>query len=396
MTADDLSTPLKRRAVTRRIRLPFTAPQAVAGALGLFLASFAGFALFNSNPFGGEPVARIVIDRAKLPAENAKPQASPPVQASPPAQAGPAAPAGTPDQKTITIIDGSSGARRDVVIPDAGKGAAAPPASIPQQLLESSRHGAIPVIAADGLKPMQAYAAGTDADRARVAATPSISLIVAGLGLGTAKTNDALARLPGAVTLAFTPYGTELGKYVERARGSGHEVLLQVPMEPFDYPDNDPGPQTLLTSLTPAQNIDRMYWHMSRFQGYVGIASYMGARFAATEAAMAPIVREAGKRGLIYLDDGGNPRSVAGSVADAQAMTHARTDLAIDTVPTAAEIDRALSRLEALARQRGAAIGMASALPVSIERIAAWARGLESRGIVLAPLTAVAAKAKSN
>ena len=52
-------------------------------------------------------------------------------------------------------------------------------------------------------------------------------------------------------------------------------------MEPFDYPDNDPGPQTLLTSLTPDQNIDRLHWLMSRFQGYVGIVSYMGARFTA-------------------------------------------------------------------------------------------------------------------
>ena len=33
---------------------------------------------------------------------------------------------------------------------------------------------------------------------------------------------------------------------VARAREAGHEVLLEVPMEPFDYPDNDPGPQTLL------------------------------------------------------------------------------------------------------------------------------------------------------
>ena len=57
---------------------------------------------------------------------------------------------------------------------------------------------------------------------------------------------------------------------VARARGEGHEVLLQVPMEPFDYPDNDPGPQTLLTSLDAGQNIDRLHWLMSRFQGYVG------------------------------------------------------------------------------------------------------------------------------
>ena len=87
--------------------------------------------------------------------------------------------------------------------------------------------------------------------------------------------------------------------------------MLQVPMEPFDYPDNDPGPQTLLTTLTSEQNIDRLYWHLSRFQGYAGIANFMGARFTATDAVMQLIIREAAKRGLGYLDDGSSPRSAA-------------------------------------------------------------------------------------
>ena len=56
--------------------------------------------------------------------------------------------------------------------------------------------------------------------------------------------------------------------------------LAQVPMEPYDYPDNDPGPQTLLTSLGAEQNVDRLHWHLSRFQGYVGIANFMSLRDA--------------------------------------------------------------------------------------------------------------------
>jgi polysaccharide deacetylase 2 family uncharacterized protein YibQ len=135
---------------------------------------------------------------------------------------------------------------------------------------------------------------------------------------------------------------------------------------------------------------------MSRFQGYVGIANYMGARFTATEAALTPIIRDTGKRGLLYLDDGANARSVAVALADTQAMPHAKADLSVDAVPSAGEIDRALARLEGLARQRGYAVGIATALPVSIERIALWARGLESRGILLAPLTAITTKAKSS
>jgi polysaccharide deacetylase 2 family uncharacterized protein YibQ len=398
--ADDLSTPLGQQAARkkRRLRLPFTATQALAVLLGLFLLGFLGFALFHDDPLGGEPVTRVAI-RPPAPAEKpvAAPAGTAPVVKSAVATEKPADPAG---KRTITIIDGSSGARQDVVVAgdaaDAPGSEAAPAvmAGINPRLLEKSRYGMIPV-AADGLKPFTAYAAGTDADRARAAKMPSVAIVIGGLGIGAAKTSDAIVKLPGAVTLAFTPYGGDPGKLVERARAQRHEVLLQVPMEPFDYPDNDPGPQTLLTTLNAEQNLDRLFWHLSRFQGYAGIANFMGARFVAADAAMQPILREAARRGLGYLDDGASPRSVAGSLAEAQAMPFGRADLNIDAVPTPAEIDRALAKLEAIAKERGTAIGIASAVPVSIERITAWIRALESRGILLVPLTTAMLKSKS-
>jgi polysaccharide deacetylase 2 family uncharacterized protein YibQ len=207
-------------------------------------------------------------------------------------------------------------------------------------------------------------------------------------------TSDAIAKLPGAVTLGFMPYGGDVATLVARARKAGHEILLQVPMEPFDYPDNDPGPQTLLTSLAPQQNIDRLYWLMSRFQGYVGLTSAMGARFTASEQSFAPVLHETAKRGLIFVDDGANPRSLAGRIAGANNQPFAKADVVLDSVPTAAEIDRALGRLEMAARERSVAVGISSALPVSIDHIAKWAKGLESRGVLLVPITTIAVKTK--
>jgi hypothetical protein len=134
---------------------------------------------------------------------------------------------------------------------------------------------------------------------------------------------------------------------------------------------------------------------MSRLQGYVGLANYMGGRFTATETALAPILREAAKRGLIYVEDGNSPRSVASQMAGANNLPFAKADLTIDAVPTAAEIDRTLSRLEKTARDRGFAVGMANALPASIERIAVWAKAAESHGLLLVPISAVAARGKS-
>ena len=394
--ADDLSTPLGQGTVRhrRRFRLPFTGIQAIAVLLGLFLVTFAGFAIFNENPMGGEPIAHIalrsnpVVERspATVASDKAEPAAKSAVK--------PAA----PGEKTITIIDGSSGARHDVVIggntANRGEAEVAPAmvAGIDPRLLEKSRYGMIPIIA-DGLKPFTVYAA--EADRAKAAKMPAVAVVIGGLGVGAAKTTDAIMKLPAAVTLAFTPYGSDPAKLAERARLQRHEILLQVPMEPFDYPDNDPGPQTLLTTIAPEQNLDRLYWHLSRFQGYAGIANFMGGRFVVADAAMQPIIAEAAKRGLGYLDDGSSPRSVASALAAGQALPFARGDVNIDAVPTAGEIDRALAKLETLAKERGVAVGIASALPISIERIGVWIKALESHGIMLVPLTTAMLKSKS-
>jgi polysaccharide deacetylase 2 family uncharacterized protein YibQ len=396
VTTDDLSTPLGQKPARKRwFRLPFSAMQALAVVLGLLLLGFIGVALFVDNPLGGEPIARVAINQPNKVDDKPSEAKAPVVKA-----AEPAAPA---NSRTITIIDGSSGQRRDVVVSGdssdpvdpAAATSAAPMAGVDARLLEKSRYGMVP-IAANGVKPFNAYSETTDALRARAAKMPVISIVVGGLGVGAAKTNDAIMKLPAAVTLAFTPYGMEPGKLVERARAQHHEVLLQIPMEPFEYPDNDPGPQTLLTSLTPEANADRLAWHMSRIQGYVGIANFMGAKFIATDAAMQPIIKDAAKRGLGFLDDNATPRSVAGPIAEGQAMPFARADFSIDVVPTSIEIDRALARLETQARERGTAIGTASALPISIERIGAWAKQLESRGILLVPLTTTMLKSKSS
>jgi polysaccharide deacetylase 2 family uncharacterized protein YibQ len=403
-TADDLSAPLgqDKPRRKRRLRLPFTAMQAVAVMLGLFLVAFAGFAIFNKDPLGGEPMTRIAIREPR--ATDEKPAAASPGQESKPESKHEAkeAPKQAGEQKTVTMIDGSTGTRHDVVIGggdaadkgDAAAASAPPPvmAGIDPKLLEKSRYGMIPVTA-EGAKPFNVYAA--DADRAKAAKMPVVAILIGGLGVGAAKTTDAIMRLPPAVTLAFTPYGADPGKLAERARAQRHEILLQIPMEPFDYPDNDPGPQTLLTTLSGEQNLDRFYWHLSRLQGYAGIANFMGARFVATDLVMQPIVREAAKRGLSWFDDGSTPRSVAQSLSAGQSLPFAKADFAIDAVPTSAEIDRALVKLETIAKERGTAVGVASALPVSIERLGAWLKTLDSKGIMLVPLTTAMLKSKS-
>ena len=207
---------------------------------------------------------------------------------------------------------------------------------------------------------------------------PRIAIVVGGLGIGASGNLRRARQAAGTGDTRLRALWQQSPEFAARARAEGHEVLLQVPMEPFDYPDNDPGPQTLLTSLEASQNIDRLHWLMSRFQGYVGIANYMGARFTVVRAGAGA----GAARGQQARPDLPRRRLLAAQPREPdrrRQQSHLRQgDAVLDAVPTAADIDRALGRLETLARERGTAVGMASALPVSIERIANWAKTAES------------------
>jgi polysaccharide deacetylase 2 family uncharacterized protein YibQ len=415
---DDLSKPLGTSPKKKRrlaVPLPLVT-RAIAGVLAACVAVVAGWILFVDEPFGGEPMVIVSAD-TRATSQPAKAETTPAVgkpgapaaptalaEGEKPAVAGAEKPPVPGGGNTVTIIDGTTGKRQEVTVAPPSSPASKPAANgkperkvdttVDQRLLESSRHGVIPKIAPDGARPSEIYSRPVKPQAGR-ADLPRIAIVIEGLGVGANTTSEALAKLPAPVTYAFVPYGTDLERWVARARGEGHEVLLQVGMEPFDYPDNDPGPQTLLTSMSPEQNLDRLHWFLSRFQGYVGITSLMGARFAATDQALGPILRDIGKRGLIYFDNGSSPRSIAGQASGAQNVAFAKADVVLDTVPAAGEIDSALARLEATARDRGFAIGTASALPVTIDRVSQWIKSVDARGITLVPVSAVANRAKS-
>ena len=396
--ADDLSAPLGQGKKRKRKKLPIATM--VAGVLGFCVAVFLVWAAVVDDPSGGEPMVVLSTEApptAKKPddvasnADTAEPKAVVPVPDPKPAEPAKGPPAG---MQTVTIIDGASGNRQEVLVPSQG-GAGARAAAADPKLLETTRHGSIPRISLDGGRASTVYARPVNETPAK-ANLVRVALVISGLGIGSSNTAEALAKLPGPVSFALAPHGGDLERLASRARGEGHEILLQLPMEPFDYPDNDPGPQTLLTSLDASQNVDRLQSLMARARGYVGVANFMGSRFSASEQALAPVLRETAKRGLIYFDDGSAPRSLAGQIAGGSSLPFAKSDVALDTVPSAAEIDRALGRLEALARERGSAIGMANALPITIDRIARWAKAAEARGVQLVPITAVVTKTRSS
>lgn len=252
-------------------------------------------------------------------------------------------------------------------------------------MTESGPHGLLPIIAANGRTPAQAYARPFTP----VAGRPMISVVVGGLGFNARATQQAIDELPPEITLSFVPYADNLQTWIDRARAAGHEVLLELPMEPFDPDADDTGPQTLLASATSQQNIARLEQLLARATGYFGVTNYQGARFATSAQASAPITQALRRRGLAFISSGIGQRSALSVEAQRAGLPTAAADRIIDVRREADAIDDQLLNLEALALQNQSAIGAGFAYPVTIEQVARWARDVETRGYQLAPASAV-------
>ena len=258
------------------------------------------------------------------------------------------------------------------------------------ELVEDSQYGPLPKVASDGRRPLDVYARpsryavkGGAGDPARIA------ILVTGLGLADSPPANVLKGLPPSISVAYGAYGRSLQDGVTVARADGHEVLLQIPLEPNNYPTENPGPHTLLTTLPPAENMKRLQWLMSRYTGYVGVTNLMGAKFEATQNALTPVLEEVKARGLLYIDDGSAQGSTAGQIAGAIGLDYSAATVQIDANASPADIAKQLAKLESEAKEKGAAIGVVKAKPATLKQIAEWASKVQSKGFVLVPVSAV-------
>lgn len=252
-------------------------------------------------------------------------------------------------------------------------------------MLEDSSAGPLPKRDANGRRPFDAYARPWSGARgARVA------IVIGGLAVSQTGTQSAIEKLPPEVTLAFASQGNSISRWMQNARQRGHEILIQIPMEPFDYPTVNPGKATLTVESAPDENLNNLRWSLSRTTNYVGVMNYMGARFVSDREALAPVMDELGKRGLLFLDDGTTARSGAPDQALKSGVPLATGDTIIDAVRDRGEILKKLDQLEATARAKGFAVGTGSAFDQTVDAVASWANEAKKRGIEVVPISAIA------
>ena len=356
----------------------------------LSLAAFAGSGWYLFT--GQNPLRLIETDLSDRASPAAAPprigMAMPPVtqsHAPAPEPAAPEPPAAAP------VREEPPPAIRDPLIPPGG---AQPPPSFSQfpartdlkplgnaplpELLRDSPSGPLP-IAARGKEPRTAYA--------RPFAAPpgaaKVAVVVVGLGLSRDATEAAITKLPPEISLSFSPYASNLDGWMRRARAHGHEVLLDLPLEPANFPMRDPGPLAILARQSPAEAQQQLQSVLGRMTAYVGLSAGLSSPVSASEQWPA-LLQAVRSRGLLFVGDG--LVGVAGK--DLPAVTP--VTLVADEVPFRAAIDARLLRLQTIAERQGSAVAYVSPRPVTFDCLLTWSAQLPQKGLALAPVSALA------
>ena len=344
-------------------------------AAALVLATGLGVIALLGDPHAGTPTVRISLAKVAS-------MAAPPGWREALAAERPGAPAVTEDIYRLSeepIPGGAFGGQATITMPGGHSFKTADP--LPQApiagLTAPGPGGLLPIIGGDGRTPSQAYSRPFTPN-----GRPKVALVIGGLGLNATATRQAIEQLPPEVTLSFVPYAEGLQGWIDLARANGHEVLLEAPMEPVDYPQNDPGPYTLMANAQGPETVKKLEWLLSRATGYFGVTNYLGSRFVNSDGAMSALTGALRGRGLAFVDDGSASKRGGG-------LPRASADRIIDDQLSKESIDQQLLALEAGALQHGQALGSGFAYPVTLAQVSAWTQSVESRGYQLAPASAL-------
>ncbi len=253
-------------------------------------------------------------------------------------------------------------------------------------LYAEGAQGRLPVKRPDGLSPFKAYKAPSKLDGNK----PVISIAISDMGLSEKLTDAAVKTMPPQVSLIVSPYATAIETWMKDAREAGHEVWLSLPMESNLYPRVDTGPHTLLVGAPERENIQKLEWVMGRAVGYTGLVTNYSDVFMNAPNDARAIVANIYKRGLAFVD-GHGAGGVAQTTAASMNAPYTNINVWIDKPENTPEtIKASLSQLEVIAREGGFAAGVISANNVSFREVKAWLDTLDTKGFVLAPLSAQA------
>lgn len=217
---------------------------------------------------------------------------------------------------------------------------------------------------------------------------PRAAIVIDDLGRSLSHL-EQLATLELPLTVAVIPSLPATAATVRAASRLGIEVILHQPMEPREDGGKDAGEGVLLTSMSAEDVRARLEESLTAVPGAIGVNNHMGSRFTEDEAGLAALMAGLKARGLFWLDSRTTAATRGAEAARAAGVPAIERDVFLDAEPGEEFARRQLRRLLALARKRGAAVGIGHPHPETVAALRELREELLGSGVTLVPLSAL-------
>ncbi len=186
---------------------------------------------------------------------------------------------------------------------------------------------------------------------------PLVALIIDDLGYDK-KIAKKFTQLNVALTFSILPHSPFLQSIVRLAESKGLEIMLHLPMEAVEYPEVNPGPGTLLTSMSADELIAQLDANLNALPNAKGVNNHMGSRLTAESTQLYQIFSVLKKRGLYFIDSRTSPESLCEPSARLFQVPFAQRDVFLDHYQTPDFIRNQIKELTRIAKRNGQAVGI--------------------------------------
>ena len=186
---------------------------------------------------------------------------------------------------------------------------------------------------------------------------PLVAIIIDDLGYDK-KIAIKFSKLNAVLTFSILPHSPFQKTIAHLSREKGFDIMLHLPMEPVEYPDVNPGPGTLLTSMTPDQLTRQLENDLDAVPFIKGVNNHMGSKMTAASSQMYQIFSILKKRGLYFVDSRTSAETLCKPSARLFQIPFAQRDVFLDHVATVEFIRKQLNELVRIAQHNGYAVGI--------------------------------------
>ena len=217
---------------------------------------------------------------------------------------------------------------------------------------------------------------------------PMVALIIDDLG-GSLKQANVFLKIDGPIIFSILPNLAFSKKISRLANDSGKEVILHCPMEPEDYPKDDPGKGGIFSTMEKDEILKILDKDLESVPNAVGFNNHMGSKLTQDREKMKIILGWAKRKKLFFIDSRTTAETKGAEVARELDVKFGERLVFLDNIREVPEIEKELSRLLSLAKKNGKAIGIGHPYPETAVAIQMMLPEFEKEGVELATASSV-------